>query len=446
MRLREFVALSALVTWGLGWGAILDAQRVKDVTLDNGLHVIVLEEPQWPVVSVGLNVRCGSLHDPPDKAGLSHLLEHLLFESADPSAPGLGLAVEDLGGYINAQTLRDFMSVDILVATDELEEVLALLAERVTKPSFDKEALHREKQIIAREIADRGEEADAAAMTALWELAYPRHPYGWPIGGTKKSLSAIELDDVVAHHKKFYVPNNAALVVVGDVQSAQVFEAAKRAFGRWRRADVDWQPPPPEPPLDEVRTKIIERQAAVTVFAAGFPAPGIDRPEDVCAMDLIYTWFGEGEGSWLQRVLVNDRKLALGAEAEFLTQRYPGLLILAVVCPREKEIEARQAILEAVDQLRSAPLSDDELTRLKDLVYTQYAFTNETCLDKAGSIGFYEMITGYRFAFDYIELVEKITPAQLLDVARRYLNPEAYSVVVLRPPSEGGQEAWAPWL
>ena len=446
MRLRELFVVLALVTWGLGWGAILDAQRVKDMTLGNGLHVIVLQEPQWGVVSVGLNVRCGSLHDPPDKAGLSHLLEHVLFENTDPTAPGLGLAVEEMGGYINAQTLRDFMSVEVLVASNELEAVLDLLAERLAKPAFDKEVIHQEKQVILREIADRSEQADEVAMTALWELAYPKHPYGWPIGGTKKSLSAIELGDVVAHHKKFYVPNNAALVVVGDVEAGRVFEAAKRAFGGWKAAEVGWQPPPPEPPLSEVRTKVVESQSAATVFAVGFPAPGIDHPEDVCAMDLIYTWFNEGEGSWLQRVLVNERKLALGAEAEFLTQRYPGLLILAVVCPREKELEARQAVLDAVEQLRSAPLGEGELARLKDLVYTQYAFTNETCMDKAGSIGFYEMITGYRFAFDYIDLVEKVTPEQLLDVARRYLNPDAYSVVVLRPRPEGGQEAWVPWL
>ncbi|MCX7600073.1 MAG: insulinase family protein [Armatimonadetes bacterium] len=451
MRVRRYCAVLAVAAWALrwagpGWAAILDGQRVSDATLPNGLHVIVLEEPQWGVVGVGLNVRCGSLHDPPDKSGLSHLVEHLLFESADPAAPGLGVAVEDLGGYINAQTLRDFMSVDVLVASSELEAVFQMLADRVTKPSFDEEALRREKQIVAREISDRSEEADAAAMTALWELAYPQHPYGRPIGGSKKSLAQVELEDLVAHHKRFYVPNNSALVVVGDVEAGRVFEAAKRTFGGWRRAEVDWQPPAPEPPLDEVRTKVVESGSAAVVFAVGFPAPGIDRPGDVCAMDLIYAWFNEGEGSWLQRVLVNERKLALAADAEFLTQRYPGLLILLVVCAREKELEARQAILEAVEQLRSAPLSDEEMKRLKDLIYTQYAFTNETCLDKAGSIGFYEMITGYRFAFDYIDLVEKVTPEQLQEVARRYLNPDAYSAVVLRPRSEGGQEALAPAL
>lgn len=451
MRAGKLLVALAVTTWvvalgGPSWGAILDPQRVRDITLANGLHVIVLEEPQWGVVSVGLNVRCGSLHDPPEKAGLSHLVEHLLFESTDAAAPGLGVAVEDLGGYINAQTLRDFMSVDVLVASSELEEVLRLLADRVTKPSFDEDALRREKQIVSREIADRNQEADAAAMAALWELAFQQHPYGRLVGGSKKSLARIELQDVVTHHKRFYVPNNAALVVVGDVEAGRVFDAAKRTFGGWRRAEVDWQPPAPEPPLDEVRTKVLESGSAATVFAVGFPAPGIDRPDDVCAMDLIYAWFNEGEGSWLQRVLVNERKLALAADAEFLTQRYPGLFIVLVVCSREKELEARQAVLEAVEELRSAPLSDEEMTRLKDLIYTQYAFTNETCLDKAGSIGFYEMITGYRFAFDYIDLIEKVTPAQLQEVALRYLNPAAYSAVVLRPPAEGGQEARAPWL
>jgi zinc protease len=418
----------------------MDLGHVRETTLPNGLHVIVKHEPYWGIVGFTIQVRCGSVRDPEGKAGLCHLMEHLLFENKSKVRPGLGRAVEDLGGYINAETLRDFVSVETLVASPQFGEALKLLADRVTRATFDAAAVNAEKTIILQELADRNSNADVLVDEALWQAAFEKHPYRWPIGGTKESLDAIKPEDAVAQYKRFFVPNNSALIVVGDVDPDAVFEAAKSAFGSWEKREVDWKAPAPEPSMHEVRARILHAQNRASVFTMGFRAPGLDKPAEVCAMDLIYSWLGQGENSWLQRVLVREKKLAVAADCDFLTERFPGLLTVTAVCAPEQELEARSAVAGAIRQIRDTPLTDADLDRVKRMVYTQYAFSNETYLDQARSAGFYEMIGDYKFAFEYTDLIMKVTPADVQAVARKYLDPDAYAAAVLRPQKGEGQD------
>jgi zinc protease len=420
--------------------AVMDLGHVREATLANGLHVIVKHEPYWGIVGFTVQIRCGSSRDPEGKAGLCHLMEHLLFESKSKQRPGLGRVIEDLGGYVNAETMRDFVSVETLVASPQFGEALKLVADRVTRATFEATAVTGEKQIVMQELADRNANADVLVDEALWQAAFEKHPYRFPIGGTKETLDAIKAEDCTAQYKQFFVPNNSALIVVGDVDPDAVFEAAKNAFGPWEKREVDYKAPAPEPPMHEVRARILHGQNRASVFTMGFRAPGIEKPAEVCAMDLIYSWLGQGENAWLQRVLVREKKLAVAADCDFLTQRWPGLLIVTAVCAPEQELEARSTVAGAIRQLRDTQLSDAELDRVKRMVYTQYAFSNETYLDQAGSAGFYEMIGSYKFAFEYTDLIMKVTPADVQAVARKYLDPDAYAAAVLRPQRGDGQD------
>jgi zinc protease len=426
---------------------VMDVAHVRETTLGNGLHVIVKHEPYWGIVGFTVHVRCGAVRDPEGKAGLAHLMEHMLFESQGKQRPGLGRALEDLGAYVNAETSRDFVSVEALVASAQFGDALKLVADRVTRASFEATAVSNQKQIVLQELADRNANADVMVDTALWQAAYEEHPYRWPIGGTKETLDAIRAEDVVAQYKRYFAPNNAALIVAGDVSPDAVIEAARSAFGTWERREVDFKAPAPEPPMHEIRTRILHGQNKATVFSMAFRAPSIEKPADVCAMDCIYSWLGQGENSWLQRVLVREKKLAVGSDCDFLTQKYSGLLVITAVCAPNQELEARSAVAGAIRQLRDTQLSDAELDRVKRMVYTQYAFSNETYLDQSMSAGFYEMIGDYKFAFEYTDLVMKVTPGDLRAVARKYLDPDAYAVAVLRPqrPEGNDQEAGLGW-
>ncbi len=440
---RLNACLIALLALSLASARVLNPASVTEQTLPNGLQVIVKHEPDWGLVAVGLHIRCGSVHDPEGKAGLAHLIEHLLFEAEGEM--GLGLAVESLGGYINAETLRDFTSINLLVASTQFERALGLTAGRVTGMAIAPDVIAREKQVILREIADRAGDAAQQATDAVWETAFRKHPYRWSIGGTEATLKAITPEDVQAHYRRFYVPNNMALVVVGDVDPEVVFKLADQLFGSLPRREVDWREPASEPLPDEIRTEVRRSEGAATIVAMAFQAPGISEPRAVCALDLLYTLLGEGEEAWLSKTLVREKQLAFGATCDFLTQRYPGLFVISAVCAPQQEVNLRQALADRVRELGAGQVSQEELDRAKKLLYTSFAFTNETFVDQVGTIGFYAMIDSYRFAFDYLDICDSITLEELQTVAQRYLNPDRCSVVILRPRPQGQREASLPW-
>jgi zinc protease len=445
VKLKSLVGLAAVLVSAGALAAVLDLSHVRETTLANGLHVIVKQEPYWGLAAAGLYVRAGSVQDPEGKAGVAHLVEHLLFESAAPRRLGLGRALEALGAYANAETLRDFSAVQILVASPHLARALQLLGEHVAKLEAEPAVVEAEKGVVRREQADRQEDGVAVLEDHLWQRAFRRHPYRWPIGGTEETLARITADDVVAFHRRFYVATNMALVVVGDITAEEVFAAARQYLAALPSRPVDWQPPADEPFPTEVRTHVLRYEDKAVLMALGFPAPSIAQPKDVCALDLIYTLLAEGPQAWLESELVRQRRVALGASCEFLTQRHPGLFIISLVTPPEQELAARQAVLEYLRQLREGEIAEEDLAAAKTRLAASYAFSNETYLDQVESIGFYEMIASYKFAFEYLDLVNSLSAEEVRAAARKYLNPDAYTLVILRPPRPGEEEAGLPW-
>jgi len=418
---------------------ILDTSKIFERTLPNGLQLVIKEERQWPVVAIGLYIRAGSLYERPQEAGAAHLVEHLLFEATGDDAQKLAPFVESMGGRINASTLRDFVHVDVLMASPFIERVLPVLLEAVFKAQFTEQQFKRELAVVKREIADRRERVDVYLDELLWRLAYDTHPYGRPIGGTETDVERLTYDTVRQFYRRFYVPNNAALIVVGDVDPMWLEGRVRQLTADVKARELHWQEPPLDPPLTQTRVKAETLQRPLSVLAFGWRAVGIEDKPTVCALDLIYTLLGQGAVGRLNTRLVKEEKVLLSAEVEFLTQKYPGLFIINAVVPPGREEEAQIAILKEVQRLAEEPLSEQELERAKRLLYAEYAFTNETYDDQAGSLGFYASIDNYRFALDYIAHVMQITPEQIQDTARRLLRRDNYALVILR--GQKGEEA-----
>lgn len=432
-KLSLIVAITALAAMRL-WAAdlpILDPARVTEKDLPNGLKVVVKEERQWPVVSIGAYIKAGSLYESDKEAGAAHLVEHLLFETTGDDAQKLAPFIESMGGRISATTMRDFVHVDITVASRYLEQVLPVLAKAVFEAKFDQEQMDRELAVVKREIADRRDRADLYMDELIWRLAYKQHPYGRPIGGTTADLSALTFDTVSAFHKRFYVPNNVTFVAVGDVEPAWLQGRLQELTAGYAAKDTGWVAPPVEAPPTEPRNKIEALPREVSLMSFAWHAPSVaDKPE-VCAMDLIYTILGQDGTGRLDTKLVCDQKILLSAETEFLTQKNPGLLLITAVVSPAREADAQAAVLGEIKRLAEEPLTPEELARAKRFVYTEYAFSNESYDDQVGSMGFYAATDTYKFALDYINTVMQVTPEQIQAVAKKYLNPAAFSLAVL---------------
>ena len=429
-----------------GAAPILDATHIKDATLDNGLHVVVKEEPAAPVVSLALVVRVGPLFETERTKGASHFVEHLLFEGDGAGERKIGPTIEGLGGQVNATTSRDCTTVTVTITPENVDTALALLARAAFESKFTPKQIADQREVIKREIQDRNIGADDALDRLVWGAAFVKHPYGFPIGGDADSIGKFTADFLQTFYNQYYIPNNMAIIACGSVKAEAFTGLVKQHFGRFFRKDLKVQLPPVEAPPDAPRIKVEPRANPATLVAYAFQAPAIATKRDVCAMDLIYTMLGEGENCLLRQKLEVEKQLVKGSSVDFITHRMPGLLIITTVVDPRQELEARQALLGVVASVGKAPPTAEQLARAKKLIYVSYAFQNEACSDQVGSMGFYEAIDTYRFAVDYIDEVNKVTPADIQRVALAHLKPENCALVVLRSekPAVPGQEARLP--
>jgi len=449
-QLQRLAALMALALAVAGWAGaapILDGARIVEKTYDNGFRLIMKPERQWDLVAVGLYVRAGSFCETDEEAGVAHLLEHLLFEATvKGETQTVGPAIEELGGYVNASTTRDFTRIDVTVASQYLEQVIEMLASAAFNLEVTDTALTREREVILRELADRQAVAEGMLERLIWGTAYTAHPYRREIGGTEEQVKDLTLEELQAFHKRFYVPGNMALVAVGDLDPDALTEQVGRLFGARAGAPFSVPDPRPEPAQTSSRTVVEQRKSDTTIVNFAWHAPGIANRAEVWAMDLIYTILGDDRIGRLRQSL-DEQGLSLMSSTDFLTQRYPGLFIVTILTKPDKELEVRSAVLAEVGRLRSEPVTEQELSEAKRTVRAQYAFSNEAYSDQVGTLGFYEAIGAYRLAVDYLAEVEQVSAADLQAVARKYLIPDAYTLVIVRPESRPGEtgEARIPW-
>jgi len=427
-------------------GRILDAAAITQTTLPNGLRVVIKEAPSIPLVALNVWVRAGSSDETEENNGVSHFLEHLMFKGSKKRGPGeFDLEIEGLGGLANATTMEDATQYYVVVAQQYALQALEALGDMISNPTFPEEELRRERQIILNEVAQAAEDPQRILSEWINRLSFQSHPYRLPIAGTPQSIRQITREKIQAFYDKYYVAGNMTLVVVGAVKAAEVLPQIEAAFAGLRTGPVPARDYSMEPIPEKVRFSTLERPVSGASLVFGFRAPGMDAKDDVCAMDLLYTVLGEGQFGRLHRVL-NAEGLALMSNVSFLTQRDQGLVIITAMSLPDQEVAVRSAILKEVERLRTEPLTDEELAAAKRALRISYQFGNEAFSDQADAMGFYEAIANYRLAVDYIDRVEAVTAEQLQAVAQKYLDPNAYTLAIIRPEAAPGEqeEAMAP--
>ena len=444
MRSRTLFTFALLVCLcaSIAAAPILNPDRISATTLDNGLRVVVKSERQWPVVAVGLVIRAGSGYEGEDNSGVAHMVEHLLFEERK-SQEGLGPWVENMGGYINGMATRDFIQVTVAASSQYMDEIIPKLAQSVFEAEFTAEAVAHQRSIISRELADHLTTTSALSELFAWQLAFTEHPYRRPVPGEPDQINSLGLEAVRTFYNNFYHPNNAALIVVGDVQPDSFFKLTKQAFGDYPSGQLP-DPPAPEPPQAEVRTRIEYLEHSLTLLEFAWHAPGIANKREVCAMDLIYVMLSNELESMTRRFEQDSLLQAAAAAVSYLTQRWPGLLTITAVTHPAHELDLRSAILDKINYLCTNLVSEKVVAEAKQAIYADYAFSNEAYTDQVDSLAFYEAIDTYEFAVDYIDLINQITPEQIQQAAQKYLDPGGYSLVVIRPEhaDEGTEGAW----
>ncbi len=417
--------------WAVVVGDNLPADSVKLRTLPNGLRVLVREAHEAPLVTLDLWVRAGSARETPETNGVAHFMEHLLFRGTQKRGRGeVDRDIEDLGATLNATTSRDWMHLYTTVANRYWQNALEVIADAVQNSALRPEDVDREQLIILDELARSADNPVRDANQRLAELLFEKHPYRLPVAATRESIMRIQREQILDFYRKYYVPNNASLVIVGDVTEAEAFAVAERLFGKWQRREIDDPEPAPESPPDSPRRAEFKVRRSFPVLGIGFMAPSVKEVKDVCACDILLAVLGEREGM-LTRLLVGQG-VATRVTTEFLTQRYPGVFSIVVELPEKGDpAQAEAIVVGALQQLAKTPISETELNRARREILGNYLFSLETTEGQASTLGFYEMIDTYQFAIDYEKNLLAVTPEDIRRVVEKYLNPERRAVVTL---------------
>jgi zinc protease len=403
--------------------------------LPNGLTIIVQEDRSAPVVSVQAWCGTGSIEENDHLgAGLSHILEHMLFKGtkARPSS-AIAQKIQDVGGYINAYTSFDRTVFWIDVPKEGATVALDILSDAMMNSTLPAAEYAKEQEVIRREFAMGLDDPDRMAGQLLFATAYQRHPYRLPVIGQLDIFNQLTQEDVMRYYKSRYVPNNLTFIVVGDVEPQAVYQQLGDFFANHPAKSLPSVFIPREPPQLGPRAVHQEFVTELTRLSLAWHIPEITHP-DVPALDLLSTVLGDGRSSRLYRRVREEAGLAFGISAFSYTPGDPGLLgIDATVEPAKREA-TEELILKILDEIKRNGVTPDELAKAKKISLSHHLGSLTTMRGQASDLGSNWFLTrNLNFTRDYLAAVQKITPEDVRRVAEKYLTSDNLTIVSLNP-------------
>ncbi|MFM8552624.1 MAG: M16 family metallopeptidase [Nitrospiraceae bacterium] len=433
VRTPALLALLILLTWP---GPALAAEP-KEYVLANGLKVLLVESPKAPVVTVQIWYKVGSRNEIMGRAGLSHMLEHMMFKGTPKMGKGLfSKTIRKNGGNDNAFTSQDFTGYFENLAADRTELALELEADRLRGLLLDNKEFQLEREVVKEERRLRTEDDPQSFLVeSLFAQAFLMHPYHWPIIGWFPDLNAMTREDLKRHYDTYYVPNNATLVVVGDIKAEALLPTIKRLF-----ESIPPKPVPPsqivaEPEQHGERRIVVKREAQLPFIMAGYRVPNF-KDQDAYALTVLESILSHGKSARLYQSLVYEQKkaLAVGAEYNLLATDPELFYCFVVVKPGQKVEDVEQALYKEITKLQTAPPSAKELERAKNQVEAEYIFGQDSNFRQAMLLAQAETVgAGWRQVDRFVEGLRTVTAQDVQRVAKRYLVQDSRTVGILIP-------------
>lgn len=433
-------------------GAVL--AEVHERVLNNGLKVIVKEDHRAPVVVSQVWYKVGSSYEHVGITGISHVLEHMMFKGTKAHPPGeFSRIIAENGGQENAFTGRDYTSYFQQLEASRLPISFELEADRMRNLLLLPEEFKKELQVVIEERRLRTEDRPSALTYEQFQaVAFDVSPYGNPVIGWMTDLQNLTVEDLRAWYEKWYAPNNATLVVVGDVDAKAVFSLAERHFGKLKPSKLTPLKPREEPPQRGERRVTVKLPAEVPFLVMGYKVPvlkTVDEPWKAYALEVLAGVLDGGASARLARDLVRGSQVASSVGADYeLYARSDSLLSLQGTPARgHTTAELEQALRKQVAKLREEPVSLDELARIKAQVTAAKVYEKDSVFYQAMQIGTLETVgLDHRIADEYVDRIAAVTPEQVQAVAREYLTDERLTVAVLEPLPLNTQSSPAPTM
>lgn len=400
--------------------------------LPNGLQVVIVSHHEQPAVSVRMIVRAGAAQDPKGKMGLAMLTATLLDQGAGSrTAEQIADAIDFVGGLLSTGAGTDLTYVSTVVLKDSLPLAFELIADVVRRPTFSQHEIDRQRQQALSGMKVSEQDPDSVADQVIDRLIYGFHPYGLPGNGTVESLSSITRQDIVDFHQRHFLPNNALMAVVGDVDPDEAMAGLTKVFGDWQQG----APPalqPIDPPQPAKRVVVIDRPDAVQTEIRIGQLGIARRHSDYLVMDQAVKILGGEGANRLQQVLRSQRGLTYGASAELNTYKSSGGIVAETDTRTEATAEVLRLAVDEFFKLQRERVHDGELEGAQAYLAGHFPLTIETPDAIATQVLnhlFYEL--PLEELQTYPERVRSVSPDDVQRVARSYLRPDRLAVVLV---------------
>ncbi len=424
-------------------GVSIDAAEILPelykFNLPNGLSTIIKKNHRSPVVAVQVWVKAGSVYETDKEAGITHLIEHMLFKGTDRRKTGdVAREIESVGGSINAFTSLDYTCYHCEVPGEHLKTALDVLSDVVFHSKFDPKELEREKEVVLEELRMREDRPETRLSRLVMENVYMLYPYKRPVIGYVDTVRSFTREDILTYMKRRYKNQYIRLVVVGDVDVDNTIQAVSETFGiRYEDNNVTGiteekfvnEPNQIAPKIKSDKMEV--QQHYMSLAFSGIP--DVKHP-DVAGLDVLSSLLSGGYSSVLVRELKNNKMLVQKIDTSSFTPQGPGFFEIEAVLQGEKLKSALEEIYYYLDRLKENPPSPEELKKAKLNVTASFVYSLETMEGEARKIGTFEILTNDPASErQYLERVKSVTPEDIQRIARLYFSPEKANLTLIQP-------------
>jgi len=416
--------------------------RVVEFNLANGLKLIVSEDHRAPVVVSQVWYRIGSSYEHNGITGISHVLEHMMFKGTRMLAPGeFSRIISANGGRENAFTSSDYTAYFQRLEKSRLKVSFRLEADRMRNLRLQDKEFQKEVRVVMEERRLRTEDKpESMTYEQFNAIAYSSNPYRTPVIGWMNDLQNLELVDLKNWYQRWYAPNNAIVVVAGDVNAEAVYQLAKKYFGPLKPSKNLRRPKPQiEPEQKGLRRLQVKMPAQLPYLLMGYPVPSLKTAKhewEPYALEVLAGILDGGDSARLSTRLIRGKGLASSAGAGYsLNTRMSTLFLLEAVPAQGYSIkQAEAALIGEINDLKKTRISPDELNRVKAQVVASNVFERDSIFYQAMQIGRYETVgLGWRRIDEYVPRIQAVTAEQVQQVARKYLRQDKLTIAELVP-------------
>lgn len=418
-----------------------DTVKVHEHKFANGLKLLVKEDHRSPVVVSQVWYKVGASYEPGGITGVSHMLEHMMFKGTHQYPAGeFSRIIAENGGQENAFTGSDYTAYFQTMEKSKLEISFKLEADRMRNLDLKAEELEKELQVVTEERRMRTDDQPRSKTQEQFNaVAFSNSPYRNPVIGWPDDIANYKVEDLQAWYQKWYAPNNATLVVVGDVETQQVVKLAEQYFAELKPSEINPIKPQQEQEQVGLRKLTVKAPAKLPYIMMGYKVPVLNtaKPEsEAYALEVLSAILDGGNSSRLSSRLVRGKQLAVTAGAGYdFNSRLPELLLLEATPAEGKTVfDLEYALREEIDELKAELVSADELARVKAQVLAHDIYQKDSNFYQAMELGMLETNgLGWQKAGEYVAKLNQVTAEQIRDVARKYLIDDHLTIAYLDP-------------